>query len=114
MLVALTRAVPPTITACELTHVARDPIDVALATMQHADYEDMLRALGARVERVAAAPELPDSVFIEDTAVVFDETAVIDAARRHPSTGRGGCGCGNGRTIPARPVHRRARYNGWR
>jgi dimethylargininase len=77
VLVALTRAVPPTITACELTHVARDPIDVALATRQHAEYEEMLRGLGVRVERVAPAPELPDSVFIEDTVAVFDETAVI-------------------------------------
>ena len=36
-----------------------------------------LAALGARVERVEAAPDLPDSVFIEDAAVVFDEIAVL-------------------------------------
>ena len=87
MLVALTRAVPPAITACELTHVARAPIDVPFATAQHAEYEAALRALGARVERAAPAPELPDSAFIEDTAVVLDETAVImrpGASSRRP------------------------------
>jgi dimethylargininase len=77
MLVALTRAVPPTIAACELTHVTRERIDVPVATRQHAEYEAALAACGARVERVAGTPELPDSVFIEDTAVVLEETAVI-------------------------------------
>src|SRR6476661_8556883 len=77
MLVALTRAVPPSIVECELTHLARAPIDVRIARAQHDQYEQTLRALGCRVERVAAAPEMPDSVFIEDTAVVFDEVAVI-------------------------------------
>jgi len=77
MLVAVTRAVPPSIVDCELTHLARAPIDVRLARMQHDQYEQTLRALGCRIEPVAPAPEMPDSVFIEDTAVVFDEVAVI-------------------------------------
>jgi dimethylargininase len=76
-LVALTRAVPPSIVDCELTHRARTPIDVRIARAQHSQYEQTLRALGCRVEHVPAAPDLPDSVFIEDTAVVFDEVAVI-------------------------------------
>ena len=33
--------------------------------------------LGATVERIPPAPEHPDSVFVEDTAVVLDEVAVI-------------------------------------
>jgi dimethylargininase len=77
MLVALTRAVPPSMADCELTHVERQPVDVEVATMQHARYEAALRSLGVRVERVDAAPDLPDSVFIEDTAVVFDGFAVL-------------------------------------
>jgi dimethylargininase len=77
MLVALTRAVPPSMTACELTHLERQPIDVEVATAQHAHYEAVLRSLGVRVERVDAAPDHCDSVFIEDTAVVFDEIAVL-------------------------------------
>jgi dimethylargininase len=62
---------------CELTHLARQPIDVELARRQHADYEALLAELGCEVERVAPAPELPDSVFVEDTAVVLDEIAVL-------------------------------------
>jgi dimethylargininase len=77
MLIALTRPVPPSIAACELTHLERAPIDIERATRQHAEYEEALRALGARVERVEAAPESPDSVFVEDTAVVLDEVAVL-------------------------------------
>jgi dimethylargininase len=76
-LLALTRPVPPSIARCELTHLARQPIDLERAVRQHDAYEEALRALGCRVERLPAAPELPDSVFVEDTAVVLDECAVI-------------------------------------
>lgn len=77
MLIALTRAVPPAIEACELTHLAREPIDVERAAAQHAAYEEALRRLGCRVQRLAPAPDMPDSVFVEDMAVVTDECAVI-------------------------------------
>jgi dimethylargininase len=76
-LLALTRAVSPSIAQCELTHLDRLPIDADRAAAQHAVYEDALRALGCTVQRVAAAPDNPDAVFIEDTAVVLDEVAVI-------------------------------------
>jgi dimethylargininase len=77
MLIAVTREVSATIVRCELTHLARMPIDVNRARAQHRDYEDALRAAGCSVVRVNAAPELPDAVFIEDAAVVLDEVAVI-------------------------------------
>jgi dimethylargininase len=77
MPISLTRAVPTSIDRCELTHLARAPIDVRRATAQHAQYEDLLRALGCSVERIEAADDLPDSVFVEDAAVVLDEIAVI-------------------------------------
>jgi dimethylargininase len=77
MPLALTRAVPPTIVNCELTHLERAPIDIRLATDQHARYEATLRSLGCEVSRLSPEPELPDSVFVEDAAVVFDEIAVI-------------------------------------
>jgi dimethylargininase len=75
--VALTRAVSDAIVRCELTHRARAPIDVALARAQHAAYEDTLCAAGCEVRRVAPAPDLPDAVFVEDTAVVLPEVAVL-------------------------------------
>ena len=76
-LVAITRAVSPALTDCELTHLERQPIDIARATAQHASYEDALRSLGIIVLRAPAAPEQPDSVFVEDIALVLDEIAII-------------------------------------
>lgn len=76
-MLALTRAVSPTLDRCELTHRARVPIDVARARAEHAAYERALEGAGCRVLRVPAAPELPDAVFIEDTAVVLDEVAIM-------------------------------------
>jgi dimethylargininase len=77
MLIAVTRPVSPSLPQCELTHLAREPIDVTRATTQHAAYERLLSSLGATMVGVPAAPELPDAVFIEDTAIVLDEVAVI-------------------------------------
>ncbi len=77
MLVAVTRAVSPTLAECELTHRPRDPIDVDKAVAEHACYEDALRSLGATVVHAPPEPTLPDAVFVEDAALVFAETAVM-------------------------------------
>jgi dimethylargininase len=77
MLIAVTRPVSASLARCELTHLAREPIDVARAATQHADYERLLVSLGATLLRAPAAPELPDAVFVEDTAVVLDEVAIV-------------------------------------
>lgn len=74
---AITREVSPALASCELTHVARVPIDVDLARAQHRAYELALVDAGGRVERLSADAEMPDSVFVEDIAVVFDEVAII-------------------------------------
>ena len=74
---AFTRAISPAIARCELTHLARVPIDMPVAGAQHAAYEAALASLGCRVERLPDLPEHPDSVFVEDCAVVLDEIAVI-------------------------------------
>jgi dimethylargininase len=77
MQLALTRAVSPNIVDCQLTHLARRPIDVERAIVEHDAYERALGDLGATVLRLPAEPSLPDGVFVEDTAVVLDELAVI-------------------------------------
>jgi dimethylargininase len=77
MLTAITRAVSPAILNCELTFVDRQPIDLAKAQAQHRAYEQLLETLGARVISLAAEPSLPDSMFVEDPAIVLDELAVI-------------------------------------
>jgi dimethylargininase len=88
-LVALTRAVSRSLGRCELTHLPRAPIDAARAAAQHAAYERLLTSLGCRVRRLPAAHDLPDAVFVEDTAVVFDEVAIVTrpgAASRRAET----------------------------
>jgi dimethylargininase len=77
MLTAITRAVSPGIVNCELTFVARQPIDLAKAEQQHRAYQQLLEKLGARVISLPAEPSLPDSMFVEDPAIVLDELAVI-------------------------------------
>jgi dimethylargininase len=76
-LVALTRDMTTAIVQCELTFLPRTPIDLELARRQHAAYERCLVALGCDLRRLSAAPEMADSVFIEDTALVLDEVAIV-------------------------------------
>jgi dimethylargininase len=77
MLTAITRAVSPGIVNCELTFVARQLIDLPKAEEQHRAYQRLLEKCGARVISLPAEPSLPDSMFVEDPALVLDELAVI-------------------------------------
>jgi len=77
MPIAITRPVSDSLGQCELTHLARTPIDVELARAQHGAYERVLAGLGCRIERLPAEHGLPDAVFVEDTAIVLDELALI-------------------------------------
>ena len=77
MLLAYTRAVSPALADCELTHLERTPIDVSRAADEHAAYEARLASLGALIRRLPAEADLPDAVFVEDTALVLDEVAVV-------------------------------------
>lgn len=63
--------------ACELEFRARQEIDVGKAREQHAAYEARLTECGVQVVSLPADPEYPDSVFVEDPAIVLDEVAVI-------------------------------------
>lgn len=76
-MVVVTRAPSEALTSCELTFVDRTPIDVVRAAAQHQAYNAALRSCGVAVEMLPAAPDLPDAVFVEDTAVVLDELAVL-------------------------------------
>ena len=76
-IVAITNAPSPLLEQCELTHLDRTPIDHAVAVRQHRGYQEMLRACGAEVDALAVNQDHPDGVFIEDTAIVLDEIAVM-------------------------------------
>jgi dimethylargininase len=80
---AVTREISPAIVHCELTHQPRVAIDFELARKQHAKYEQCLVSAGCTLERLQTTADLPDSVFVEDIAIVFAELAVIT----HPGAG---------------------------
>ncbi len=60
-----------------LTHIDRSPVDVDLARRQWDAYVAALLAQGWDLVEVPAAPDHPDSVFVEDTMVVAGDRAVI-------------------------------------
>ena len=77
MLLAITRAVSPAINQCEIGFIERQAIDLAKANRQHRRYEALLAELGAKVVSLPAEPDYPDSVFVEDPAIVLDEVAIM-------------------------------------
>src|SRR5215470_7168550 len=77
MLTAIVRPPTDALARCELTYLAREPLDVAVAQRQHAAYVACLRELGLRILPLPPEPNLPDAVFVEDAAIVVDEVAVI-------------------------------------
>ena len=89
MLLAITRDVSPRFNECEITHIDRTPINVKIAQTQHHGYIQALKELGCAVLELPAEPDLPDSVFVEDTAVVLPDVALITnpgADSRKPET----------------------------
>jgi dimethylargininase len=77
MLTAITRGVSPAIARCELSFIDRRAIDLPRARQQHQAYEVLLGKLGARILSLPPEPDLPDSMFVEDPAIVLDEIAII-------------------------------------
>lgn len=76
-MIAITRDVSLSIAHAELTHLDRVPIDDARAREQHEEYRTLLASLGCEVIALPGDAAYPDCVFIEDTAVVLDDMAVI-------------------------------------
>lgn len=74
---AMTRPPTAALRDCALTHLPRVPIDVDRAVAQHRAYQAALERLGCTVVSLPPEPALPDAVFVEDTAVVLDEMAVV-------------------------------------
>lgn len=89
MKIAITREISPRFNECEITHIERIPIDLDVARAQHHEYVQALKALGCDVIELPAESDLPDSVFVEDTAFILPELAVITrpgADSRKPET----------------------------
>jgi dimethylargininase len=74
---ALVRRPSPRLAEGIVSHIERQPVDVALADTQWHAYGAALAAHGWEVVEVPPAPHCPDSVFIEDAVVMFDDLAVL-------------------------------------
>ena len=74
---AITRGPSPNMQACPRTYVDHAAIDLSLAIAQHANYCRLLTRCGASVVTLPPIAGLPDSTFVEDTALVLDELAII-------------------------------------
>lgn len=75
--VAIAHVPPESLEQGERSFVGRDPIDMTKALAQHAAYADLLATLGCDVVILNANHAYPDAVFVEDTAVVLDEIAIL-------------------------------------
>ena len=89
MRIAITRPISSKLGQCVLTYLPRTTIKLDLAHAQHRAYAQTLERLGCRLITLPPEPDRPDSVFVEDTAIVLDEVAIITrpgAASRRPET----------------------------
>lgn len=67
---------------CELTCIERQPISLAVVRAQHAAYTQVFKdmvAAGYNIEfiELAALNDLPDAMFVEDVAMLYNTCAVI-------------------------------------
>lgn len=76
-LTALVHVPSPRLAEAVRTHVAHEPIDVARAVAQHTGYVRLLEGCGVDVQVLDVNPDAPDAVFLEDTAIVLDELAIV-------------------------------------
>lgn len=76
-IIGITRKISPSINKCKLSHIKRVPINYNVAINQHNIYENALRDIGVNVISLPPLDDFPDSVFVEDCAIVFNECAII-------------------------------------
>ncbi|GGU33769.1 dimethylargininase [Nocardioides albus] len=84
---ALVRRPSPRLADGLVTHIERSPVDIDLAHEQWEAYVAAMRSAGWTTHEVDPADDCPDSVFVEDTMVVFGDLAVISrpgALERRP------------------------------
>ncbi|CAL9374642.1 dimethylargininase [Streptomyces sp. Tu 3180] len=74
---ALVRRPGPRLAEGLVTHAEREAVDVGRATEQWEAYVGALRAHGWETVEVAPADDCPDSVFVEDTVVMYRNVALI-------------------------------------
>src|SRR5262245_38368097 len=76
-MLALTQTPSLRMGRCVRTYVGRTALDFSRVLEQHAGYCRALAACGAAVRVLEVNAHFPDGVFLEDTAVVLDELAIL-------------------------------------
>jgi len=74
---AIVRDVPNTYTSCVKVNPPQVNINVGLAKEQHNYYCEILERLGITLIRIEADDKFPDCCFVEDTAMLFGDVAII-------------------------------------
>lgn len=74
---ALVRRPGPRLAEGLVTHIEREPVDVEVALRQWEEYVEALRTHGWETIEVEEAGDCPDSVFVEDTVVMYRNVALI-------------------------------------
>ncbi|GGX91655.1 dimethylargininase [Streptomyces anandii] len=74
---ALVRRPSPRLAEGLVTHIEREQVDVELALRQWEEYVEALRTHGWETVEVEEADDCPDSVFVEDTVVMYRNVALI-------------------------------------
>lgn len=74
---ALIRKQSPRLDEGLVTHIDRTPVDVDAAMEQWQAYVDALHQAGWETREVEPADDCPDSVFVEDAVVVYEDLAVV-------------------------------------
>ncbi len=77
MTLALVRRTSSRLADGLLTHIERQPVDIDIARRQWEAYVALLREVGWAIKEVPPLETCADSVFVEDTVVVFRDAAVI-------------------------------------
>jgi dimethylargininase len=83
-MLALTHLPSPNMADCLRMNADGPAIDHKVALRQHAEYRDLLTRCGATVHTLETNSCFPDCVFIEDTAIVLDELAIL-CSMGHPA-----------------------------
>ena len=77
MTIALVRRPSPRLAEGIVIHINRQPVDVSLAYVQWNAYVTALKSQGWVVREIPSLQSAPDSVFIEDTVVMYRDVAII-------------------------------------
>lgn len=85
--IALVRIPASNLAEGQVTHIERSAVDTELADQQWENYVQALDAAGWQTVEVAAADSHADSVFVEDTIVMFGATAVVGSPGSEPRIG---------------------------